>query len=80
VAEIYSPQFRWTCNGDKVVESSPERDGLVQAAILPANSECKFGYYKAWSVRVADWIFYGLFGIAVGTGLWSLGRVFVKRR
>jgi len=80
VAEIYSPQFRWTCKGDKVVESSSERDGLVQAAILPANSECKFGYYKSWSVRVADWIFYGLFGIAVGTGLWFIGRVFVKRR
>jgi hypothetical protein len=80
VAEIYSPQFRWTCNGDKVVESSPEKDGLVQASILPVNSECEFGYYKAWSVRGADWIFYGLFGMAVVGGLWSLGRVFVKRR
>ena len=80
VAEIYSPQFRWTCNGDKVIESTPERDGLLQASILPANSECKFGYYKAWSVRVADWIFYVLFGMAVGAGLWSLGRVVVKRR
>jgi len=65
VAEIYSPQFRWTCKGDKVVESSPERDGLVQAVILPANSECKFGYYKAWSVRVADWIFIGLIGASI---------------
>jgi hypothetical protein len=80
VAEIYSPQFRWTCNGDKVVESSPERDGLVQAAILPANSECKFGYSKPLEVAVVDWIFYGLFGMAVVGGLWSLGRVFVKRR
>jgi len=80
VAEIYSPQFRWACSGGEVVESTPERDGLVQASILPANSECKFGYYKAWSVRVADWIFYVLFGMAVGAGLWSLGRVVVKRR
>jgi len=79
VTEIYSPQFRWTCNGDKVVESSPERDGLVQAAILPANSECKFGYYKAWSVRVADWIFYGLFGMAVVGGLF-LGGSFLKEK
>ena len=67
VAEIYSPQFKWTCNGDKIVESSSERDGLIQASILPANSECEFGYHKSWAVRVADWIFYGLFVIAVGS-------------
>jgi hypothetical protein len=79
VAEIYSPQFRWTCNGDKVVESSPEKDGLVQASILPINSECKFGYYKSWSVRVADWIFYGLVWMAVVGGLF-FGWSFLKEK
>ncbi len=69
VAEIYSPQFRWTCNGDKVIESTPERDGLLQASILPANSECKFGYYKAWSVRVADWIFVSLIIVSLLVGI-----------
>lgn len=78
VAEMYSPQFKWTCNGDRVVESNSEKNGLIQASILPANSECKFGYYKPWSVLVADWIFYGLFVIAVGSGLWHIGRVVIK--
>jgi len=80
VAEIYSPPFKWTCNGDNIVESSPERDGLIQASILPANSECKFGYHKPWSVLVADWIFYGLFGVAVGAWIWTIGKFVVRRR
>jgi hypothetical protein len=79
VAEIYSPQFKWTCNGDNIVESSPERDGLIQASILPANSECKFGYHKPWGVLVADWIFYALFGAAVGYGIWTIGKFVVRR-
>ena len=80
VAENYSPQFRWTCGDDRMIESSPEKDGLIQAAILPANSECKFGYSKSLEVAVVDWIFYGLFSVAVGAGLWSLGRFIVRRR
>lgn len=80
VAEIYSSQFGWDCGDDKVMDSSPEKDGLVQAAILPANSECKFEYNKSWEVAIADWIFYGLFGLAVGAGIWFIGGVFVKRR
>lgn len=80
VAEMYSPQFKWTCKEGGIIESTPEKDGLVQASILPANSECEFGYYKSLAVRVADWIFYGLFVIAVGSGLWSLGRFVVRKR
>ena len=79
VAETYSPQFQWTCNGDKIVESNSEKDGLIQASILPANSECEFGYHKPWAVLVADWIFYALFGAAVGAGLWNIGKFFVRR-
>lgn len=79
VAEIYSPQFKWICNGDKIVESNSEKNGLIQASILPANSECEFGYHKSWAVRVADWIFYTLFGLAVGAGLWNIGKFFVRR-
>jgi hypothetical protein len=79
VAEIYSPQFKWTCNGDRVVESNSEKDGLIQASILPANSECKFGYHKSWSVLVADWIFYGLLGVTGIVGIWTVGRVVVRR-
>lgn len=81
VAEMYSPQFRWTCGGGIEVESSPEEGGLVQAARLPANSECKFGYHKSWGVLVADWIFYALFGASVfGIGILIVGRVVVRRR
>jgi hypothetical protein len=80
VAEMYSPQFRWTCGGGIEVESSPEKGGLVQAARLPANSECKFGYHKPWGVLVADWIFYALFGAAVGAGILAIGRVVIKNR
>ena len=80
VAEMYSPQFKWTCKEGGIIESTPEKDGLVQASILPANSECEFGYYKSLAVRVADWIFYGLFVIAVGSGLWSLGIFVVRKR
>jgi hypothetical protein len=80
VAEMYSPQFKWTCKEGGIIESTPEKDGLVQASILPANSECEFGYYKSLAVRVADWIFYGLFVIAVGSGLWRLGRFVVRKR
>lgn len=80
VAEIYSPQFRWTCGDDEFIETSPEKDGLVQSATLPANSECKFGYKKSLEVAVADWIFYGLFSVAVGAGLWSFGRLIIGRR
>lgn len=79
VAEIYSPQFQWTCNGDKIVESNSEKDGLIQASILPANSECKFGYNKSWAVLVVDWIFYALFGLAVGAGFWTIGKFVVRR-
>jgi len=79
VAEIYSPQFKWVCNGDRVVESNSEKDGLIQASILPANSECKFGYHKSWSVLVADWIFYGLLGVTGIVGIWTVGRVVVRR-
>lgn len=79
VAEIYSPQFKWICNGDRVVESNSEKDGLIQASILPANSECEFGYHKSWAVRVADWIFYALFGLAVGSGFWTIGKFVVRR-
>jgi len=80
VAEIYSPQFKWICNGDRVVESNSEKNGLIQASILPANSECEFGYHKSWAVRVADWIFYTLFGLAVGAGIWNIGKFVVRRR
>lgn len=80
VAEMYSPQFKWTCAGDKVVESKSEGDGLMQSAVLPANSECEFGYHKSWVVLIADWIFYALFGVAVGYGVWTIERFVVRRR
>lgn len=79
VAEVYNPQFKWIC-GDQTIDTKPERNGLTQSAILPANSECEFGYHKSRSVLVADWIFYGLFGIAVGAGILVIGRVVVRRR
>ncbi len=80
VSEMYSPQFKWTCRGGGIVESSSEKDGLIQASILPANSECEFGYHKPWGVLVANWIFYGLFAIAVGAGVWTIGKFVVRRR
>lgn len=80
VSEMYSPQFKWTCRDGGIVESSSEKDGLIQASILPANSECEFGYHKTWGVLVANWIFYGLFGIAVGAGVWTIGKFVVRRR
>jgi hypothetical protein len=80
VSEMYSPQFKWTCRGGGIVESSSEKDGLIQASILPANSECEFGYHKPWGVLVANWIFYGLFAIAVGYGVWTIGKFVVRRR
>lgn len=78
VAETYSPQFQWTCNGDKIVESNSENDGLIQASILPANSECEFGYHKSWGVLVADWIFYGLFGLVILGLLNTILKIIVK--
>jgi hypothetical protein len=69
VAETYSPQFKWTCNEGIEIESSPERNGLVQATILPANSECKFGYYKSRSVLFADMSFVGLIIITILGGI-----------
>ena len=77
VAEIYSPQFKWTCNEGIEIESSPERNGLIQAAILPANSECKFGYYKSWEVAISDIIFISLTTVSV---LGSLYLAFYKKQ
>jgi len=61
-----------------MIESSPEKDGLIQASILPANSECKFEYSKSLEVSVADWIFYSLFGVAFLAGLYNIIKSIVK--
>jgi hypothetical protein len=64
VAEVYSPQFKWTC-GEKTIDTKSKTNGLTQSAILPANSECKFGYHKSRSVVVAETISYGLILLAI---------------
>lgn len=64
IAEIYNPQFKWTC-GDKTINTKPEINGLTQSAILPANSECGFDYHKARNVVVAEIISYGLIILAI---------------
>lgn len=69
VAEQYTPQFKWMCNNTSI-QTQPERNGLIQSAILPANSECTFGYYKARNVLIAEIISYGLMVIAIGGGIW----------
>ncbi|MEX0595473.1 MAG: hypothetical protein WD512_03155 [Candidatus Paceibacterota bacterium] len=80
VAEMYSSQFRWTCGRDLVIDSNSEKDGLVQASILPANSDCKFGYSKSLEVAVADWIFYGLLGVSVVGGMFFGIRILSKNK
>jgi hypothetical protein len=74
IAELYSPQFKWTC-GDKTIDTKSENNGLTQVAVLPANSECEFGYQKARSVVVAEIISYGLIILAI---LGAVGLV-IKR-
>lgn len=80
IAEVYNPQFKWIC-GDKTINTKSERNGLTQSAILPANSECGFGYHKARNVIVSEIISYGLiiFAILGSIGLaikriWYWGR------
>lgn len=74
IAEVYNPQFKWTCE-DKTIDTKPERDGLMQSVILPANSECEFGYHKSRSVVVSEIISYGLIILAI---LGAIGLV-IKR-
>jgi hypothetical protein len=69
VAEVYNPQFKWAC-GDETINTKPERNGLTQSAILPANSECEFGYHKAWRVVVAEIISYGLIILVILGFVW----------
>jgi hypothetical protein len=69
VAEVYNPQFKWDC-GDKIINTKPERNGLTQSAILPANSECEFGYHKARSVVISEIISYGLIILAILGFMW----------
>ena len=69
VAEVYNPQFKWTC-GDKTIDTKSELNGLTQSAILPANSECEFGYHKARNIIVAEIISYGLIILAILGFVW----------
>jgi hypothetical protein len=69
IAEVYNPQFKWDC-GDKIINTKPERNGLTQSAILPANSECEFGYHKARSVVISEIISYGLIILAILGAVW----------
>ena len=69
IAEVYNPQFKWAC-GDKTINTKSELNGLTQSAILPANSECKFGYHKARNVVIAEIISYGLIILAILGFVW----------
>ena len=69
VAEVYNPQFKWAC-GDKTINTKSELNGLTQSAILPANSECEFGYHKARNVVIAEIISYGLIILAILGFVW----------
>lgn len=69
VAEVYNPQFKWDC-GDKIINTKSELNGLTQSAILPANSECEFGYHKARSVVISEIISYGLIILAILGFVW----------
>jgi len=44
---------------------------------LPANSECKFGYYKSWEVAISDIIFISLTTVSV---LGSFYLAFYKKQ
>ncbi len=70
IAELYSPQFVWICNEDRVVETAPKRDGLTQSAVLPAQAECKFLYQRPLLVAIADLVFWSLLGGAFVGGIW----------
>jgi hypothetical protein len=74
VAEVYNPQFKWTC-GEKTIDTKSELNGLTQSAILPANSECEFGYHKARNIIVAEIISYGLIILTI---LGAVGLVIKK--
>jgi hypothetical protein len=69
VAEVYNPQFKWIC-GDKTIDTKPELNGLTQSAILPANSECEFGYHKSRNVVIAEIISYGLIILTILGFVW----------
>ena len=55
---------------DKTINTKSELNGLTQSAILPANSECEFGYHKARNVVIAEIISYGLIILAILGFVW----------